>query len=490
MRMVDLIRGLPVTTRATTLPEVAAITHDSRQAEPGALFVAMPGERYDGRDFAADAAGRGAAAVLGRGEAPEGLQVPWLSTDDPRALLGPLAARLYEHPHRELAMIGVTGTNGKSTVVELVRLILEAAGRPTATLGTLGYRFGEMISGAERTTPEASELLRMLRTMRDAGAEAAAMEVSSHALSLSRVEGVTFDVAVFTNLSRDHLDFHGDLEGYFAAKKRLFDQLETGGRAVVGVGDRWGRRLAEALPEATTFGAGGDVAVEVIRYEPTSTRGVLATPAGRLEFHTGLLGPFNVENLLAAVAAAVSLGVEKGAIHRALAEARPLPGRLEPVVAGQPFPLFIDYAHTPAALESAIEAVRTCTGREVLVVFGCGGDRDPGKRSQMGEAAGREGDFVIATSDNPRSEDPATILAQVTEGLERAPAPWETEVDRRRAIGMAVERAARSDDRYAVLVAGKGHEEVQLVGDRVLPFSDRLELTAAVEERFGAGTAD
>ncbi len=487
MLMTDLIAELPVVTAATALPEIGGITHDSRRVEPGDLFVAVAGEHYDGRSFAAEAAARGAAAVLGRGSAPAGVDVPWLETEDPRALLGPLAARLFDHPDRELAMVGVTGTNGKSTVVELMRSVLEAAGRPTASIGTLGYRFGELIFEAERTTPEASELLRMLRTMRDAGAEAVTMEVSSHALSLSRVAGVGFDVAVFTNLSRDHFDFHSDFEHYYAAKRRLFDQLKTGGRAVIGIADRYGRRLASQLPEATTFGAGGDVEALTVELGEQGMRGKLRTPVGEMEFHSGLLGALNLDNVVAATAAAVALGIEVNTIRRALADSRPLPGRLEPVAAGQPFPALIDYAHTDSALTAAIRSVKELTGRRLLVVFGCGGDRDPGKRELMGRVAGLEADRVVATSDNPRSEDPAKILASVEQGLEQADsAPYEIEIDRRAAIRRAVELA---DESWAVLVAGKGHEKVQIVGDRALPFSDRAELTAALEDRFGARTS-
>jgi UDP-N-acetylmuramoyl-L-alanyl-D-glutamate--2,6-diaminopimelate ligase len=486
MRLMDLIRDLPITAAAGAPPEITGLTHDSRRVEAGDLFVALVGERRDGRTFVPEAVERGAVAVQASGPPPAGLAVPWLEAPDPRSLVGPLAARLYDHPDREMAMVGVTGTNGKSTVVELIRAILDAAGRPTAAIGTLGYRFGELIFSAERTTPEASDLLRMLRAMRDAGAEATSMEVSSHALQLGRVEGVRFDLAVFTNLSRDHFDFHRDYEDYFRAKRRLFEQLKTGGRAVVNVGDPYGRRLAGELPDVVTFGAGGDVAAPEMELDERGIRGTVETPRGPLEIHTGLLGRFNLENVLAAVAAAEALGVDRGAIRRGLSTATPLAGRLEPVVAGQPFPVLIDYAHTDAALAAAVQSVKEFTGRRVLVVFGCGGDRDAGKRVLMGRAAGQLADAAIATSDNPRSEDPARILSSVETGLQQAgAADYEVIVDRRRALRRAVERA---DPDWAVLVAGKGHEEVQIIGEQRLPFSDRAELVAALEERFGAGT--
>jgi UDP-N-acetylmuramoyl-L-alanyl-D-glutamate--2,6-diaminopimelate ligase len=486
MWLMDLIVDLPITAAPGTQAEVSGVTHDSRRVEAGDLFVALVGDRRDGRSFVPQAVDRGAAAILATGAAPSGLAVPWLETEDPRSLVGPLAARLYGHPDREMAMIGVTGTNGKSTVVELIRAIFDAAGRPSASIGTLGYRFGELIFSAERTTPEASDLFRMLRAMREAGTEVLAMEVSSHALRLARVEGVAFDLALFTNLSRDHFDFHRDFEDYFRAKRRLFDQLKTGGRAVVNVDDPYGRRLAADLPDVVSFGAGGDVAPQRMELDERGIRGTLATPRGPLEIYTGLLGAFNLENVVAAVAAAEALGVERSAIRRGLAATTPLAGRLEPVAAGQPFPVLIDYAHTDAALAAALRSVRDFTGRRVLVVFGCGGDRDAGKRMLMGRAAGQLADAAIATSDNPRSEDPARILASVEEGLKQAGATdYEVIVDRREALRRAIGRA---DEGWAVLVAGKGHEEVQVIGDAQVPFSDRTELVAALEERFGAGT--
>jgi len=487
MHLVDLIADLPIGGATGAPLDVTGITHDSRRVEKGDLFVALVGEQCDGRAFAPQAVDRGAAAVLSSGPMPSGFELPWLEAEDPRTLMGPLAARVYGHPDRELAMVGVTGTNGKSTVVELMRAILEAAGRPSGSIGTLGYRFGELIFAAERTTPESSDLFRMLRAMRDAGAEAAAMEVSSHALSLGRVEGAAFDLAIFTNLSRDHFDFHRDFEDYFQAKRRLFGRLKTGGRAVTNIDDAYGRRLAADLPGVLTFGAKGDVAPLEVEMDDRGIRGALATPRGPLEFHTGLLGSYNLENILAAVAGAEALGVDRTATRRALGNARPLSGRLEPVRAGQPFPVLIDYAHTDAALVAALRSVRELSDARVMVVFGCGGDRDAGKRVLMGRAAGQLADLAIATSDNPRSEDPMAILSSVEEGLkEGGLAEFEIVPDRREALKRAV---ALADEDWVVVVAGKGHEEVQIIGNRSEPFSDRDELAAALEERYGAGTA-
>ncbi|KAB2961354.1 MAG: UDP-N-acetylmuramoyl-L-alanyl-D-glutamate--2,6-diaminopimelate ligase, partial [Thermoanaerobaculia bacterium] len=401
----------------------------------------------------------------------------------PRALLGPLAAPLHGHPDRDLVLAGVTGTNGKSTTVELIGAMLDAAGRPAGRIGTLGYRFpGLDAPGAERTTPEASDLFRLLDEMRRLGARAAAMEVSSHALVQGRVAGVGFDVAVFTNLTRDHLDFHRDLEDYFAAKARLFDQLKPGGRAAISSADEWGRRLLERLPGALSFGPGGAVSVAAVELDTTGIRGELATPRGALRFRSPLLGRYNLENLLAASAAAEALGLAAEAIAAGIEATRPLPGRMEPVAAGQPFPVVIDYAHTDAALEAAIRALREISGRRLVVVFGCGGDRDPGKRPLMGRIAGTLAELPIVTSDNPRTEDPIAIIAAVEQGLrESGNRDYRVVPDRREAIRRALAVAAQGG--HAVLVAGKGHEREQIVGTARLPFSDREEIERALAER-------
>ncbi|MBP1641894.1 MAG: UDP-N-acetylmuramoyl-L-alanyl-D-glutamate--2,6-diaminopimelate ligase [Acidobacteria bacterium] len=486
MKLSELVRGLPALSGDLGRdPEVSGVRHDSRRVAAGDLFVAWSGARHDGAAFGADAIARGAVAVISDRPRPEGLapEVPWLVAAEPRALLGPLAAPLHGHPDRDLVLVGVTGTNGKSTTVELVAAMLDAAGRPAGRIGTLGYRFpGLDAPEAERTTPEASELFRLLATMRRLGARAAAMEVSSHALVQGRVAGVGFDVGLFTNLTRDHLDFHRDLEDYFAAKSRLFDQLKPGGRAVVPTADDWGRRLAERLPGALSFGPGGAVAAVTAELDTAGIRGELATPRGALRFRSPLLGRYNLDNLLAAAAAAEALELPHEAIAAAIAATRPLPGRMEPVEVGQSFPVVVDYAHTDAALEAAIRALREISGRRVVVVFGCGGDRDPGKRPLMGRVAGSLADLPIVTSDNPRTEDPLAIIAAVEQGL-RASGNRHYRVvpDRREAIRRALAVAAQGG--YAVLVAGKGHEREQIVGTARLPFSDRDEIERALADR-------
>ncbi len=487
MKLMELVEALPVAVPAPPpVVEVTGIAHDSRRVEPGDLFVAWIGQRFDGRVFVPEAIRRGAVAVLAQGGSPADFAGVWLETAEPRALLGPLAARLYDHPDRELALVGVTGTNGKSTVIELTAAMLEAAGIASGRLGTLGYRFGERTYAGERTSPEASELFRLLRQMRGAGARAVAMEVSSHALVQGRVEGVGFDVAVFTNLTRDHFDFHAGFDDYFAAKRRLFDQLKPGGRAVVNLDDPYGRRLASERDSAWTYGEGGSIRAERVVVDRSGSRGELVTPAGRTPFATPLLGRYNLENVLAATAAASALAVPLEAIATALAAARPLPGRLEPVEAGQPFLAAVDYAHTDAALEAVLRAARELApdGR-VIVVFGCGGDRDPGKRPLMGRVAGQLADLAIATSDNPRGEDPQAILAAVEAGLVQSGAErYLLIADRREAIRQAAGEARAGD---ALIVAGKGHERVQIVGPRQIPFVDREELERALEEHAGGG---
>jgi UDP-N-acetylmuramoyl-L-alanyl-D-glutamate--2,6-diaminopimelate ligase len=493
MRMSDLLRELPIeraggSPGAAADPEIRGIAHDSRRVGPGDLFVAWRGAKHDGHEHVAEALTRGAVAVLAAAPRPAEIRVPWLSATDPRRLLGPLAARLYGHPDRELLHVGVTGTNGKSTVVELVAAILTAAGRPAGRLGTLGYRFGELSFDAERTTPEGSDYFRLLRAMRDAGAAAVVAEVSSHALAQGRVAGASYDLALFTNLTRDHLDFHADLEAYFAAKRQLFAMLKAGGRAVLNLDDPYGRRLAGGVPAAIGFGRGADAAVRPVEVsrDIDGTRGELDTPRGRLRFDSALRGDYNLDNLLAAVAAAEALELPRAAIGEGIAACRPLPGRMELVSTRGGFAVLVDYAHTDAALRAALESARRLAPGRLIVVFGCGGDRDPGKREPMGRLAGELADLAVVTSDNPRGESPEAIIAAVRRGLEASGGDYLVEPDRRAAIRRAVGEA---DEGALVLVAGKGHERTQTLRDRVIPFSDQEEILAALEERLGPSTA-
>jgi UDP-N-acetylmuramoyl-L-alanyl-D-glutamate--2,6-diaminopimelate ligase len=494
----ELIVGLPVAGPAPGAGEVAVggVAHDSRRVEPGDLFVAWKGARFDGAAFAREALAAGAVAVLASaGSPPPGGAVvaPWLTAADPHALLAPLAARAYRHPDRELTLVGVTGTNGKSTVAALCASILAAAGMPAGLLGTLGYAFGDLRFGGGRTTPEASDLFRALRRMRDAGAAAAAMEVSSHALALGRVGGATFDAAVFTNLTRDHLDFHRDLDDYFAAKRRLFAMLKPGGRAAVNLDDPYGARLAGELPGAVTFSRRApEAAVRVLAAEvdESGIRGAFATPRGELAFSSPLLGAYNLDNLLAAAAASEALDLPLAALTAGIAARGPVPGRMERVEApgggpiGGGVPVYVDYAHTPAALEAALRALKGFSRRKVVLVFGCGGDRDAGKREPMGRLAGELAELPIVTSDNPRSEDPLAIISAVERGLRASGNDlYRVVPDRREAIRRAV--AVAGDEEWAVLIAGKGDERVQIVGVEERPFDDRAEARTALEEKHG-----
>ncbi len=483
-------------------PEVTGIRIDSRRVEAGDLFVATAGEHFDGRDFAAEAARRGAVAVLGQGRAPAELAVPWVAVEEPRRWIGPLAARLYGYPHQRLKLIGVTGTNGKSTVTALLARMLEAAGHPCGILGTLGYHFGKLAYTAARTTPEACDVFRTLEEMRSGGARAAVMEVSSHALVLHRVAGARYDLALFTNLTRDHFDFHGDVESYYAAKRSLFDQLKPGGRAVVGIADDYGRRLASELKVAPkgskcdvarlTFGPGGDVEAKDATLTLDGIRGSISTPRGEVPFTSRLIGRYNLENLVAAAAAAEALGLDHEAVTAGISRQPTLSGRLESMDCGQPYPVLIDYAHTPGALEAALRSVAELTDRRIALVFGCGGDRDRGKRPIMGRIAGELAALPVVTSDNPRGEDPQAILRAVEEGLkESGNRHYRMMPDRREAIRRAIAVAGAGDD-WLVMVAGKGHEAFQLAAGKRTAFSDREELHKAIRETGGgpAGSSD
>ena len=494
--------------------EIRGVCHDSRRAQPGDLYVAIVGERFDGRDFAREAVKQGAVAVLGPSpDRPEvqqraqGGQVPWIVSEQPRALLGDLAIRAYGAPHEDLLTVGITGTNGKSTVALLVADALSAVGRPAAVLGTLGCHFqNQTLDVGSRTTPEAPDLFRALDRVRQAGARAIAMEISSHALDLDRLGdpakgGLTLDVAVFTNLSRDHLDHHGDMESYYQAKKRIFSRLKPGGLAVVSVGDSWGRRLVNELVDELSddhklvaYGLDeGDVTAASAALSLDGIQVTVETPDAEISVSSRLLGRYNLENLLATMAVgdglAEDLEIDLRQVAEAIGRRSALPGRLEPVLVtgDQPFPALIDFAHTPGALEAALRSVRELTDRKIVLVFGCGGERDQGKRPLMGRVAGELADLPILTSDNPRREDPVKILEAVEEGVKQSGNErYELIADRREAIRRAVEIAAgdeggqKDGSGWLILAAGKGHETTQDLGDRVVPFSDRGELDAAI----------
>ncbi len=453
--------------------EADGIVLDSRRVRPGVVFAALPGLKGHGLDHLDEALVRGAVAVLSDRPRPAGLSLPWIVSQNPRAATAAVAWALAGEPQRRLDLVGVTGTNGKSTTAQLVHSILGAAGVGAALLGTLSYLLPDGAEvAAERTTPEATELAPLFARTVAAGGRAVVMEASSHALAQHRLDGLGFRVAVWTNLTRDHLDFHGDMERYFAAKRRLFDErLAADGRRVLAAGDPWAARLA-ATPRTGDLSWGlisGDVRAEAVEADLEGTRFRLVLPGAEAPVRLALLGEHNLANALAAAAAAHALELPVAAIRAGLEAARSLPGRLERVAVEASFPVFVDYAHTPEGLRTVLTSLRRLTDRRLLVVFGAGGDRDPGKRGPMGAAVGELADLAIVTSDNPRSEDPAAIAAAVAAGVRSAGAVPLVELDRRRAIALAL---AEADDRCLVLVAGKGHEAVQTIGDRVLPFSD------------------
>ncbi|MGB9662932.1 MAG: UDP-N-acetylmuramoyl-L-alanyl-D-glutamate--2,6-diaminopimelate ligase [Moorellaceae bacterium] len=458
---------------------VQGLHYDSRHIRPGFLFVAIPGHRTDGHLYLEDAVQRGATAVVIQKEValPEG--VAWIRVKDSRKALADLAARYYGYPSRRLRLFGVTGTNGKTTTTYLLETLLRRAGRSAGLIGTIVDRLGEKTFPAEHTTPESLDLQRLLAWMEQNGAGEVVMEVSSHALALERVRGTEFDVAVFTNLTQDHLDFHADMDAYFACKARLFQELGRGVKAgpkyaVINADDpRAGELISLTKTPVVTYGfrPEAEVRAENVRVEATGSTLEIIYSGKRCALRLNLIGKFNVYNALAAWAVAWQEGLDLNMVARALAEVPGVPGRFERVDAGQDFTVIVDYAHTPDGLQNVLQAARQLTRGKLIVVFGCGGDRDRKKRPLMGEVAARGADFCLITSDNPRSEDPEAIINEILPGVERAGAgEYAVEVDRRRAIARALELARAGD---TVVIAGKGHETYQIVQGRVLPFDDR-----------------
>jgi UDP-N-acetylmuramoyl-L-alanyl-D-glutamate--2,6-diaminopimelate ligase len=460
---------------------VSGCTHDSRAVQPGDLYAALPGARAHGADFAAEALAAGAVAVLtdDRGaQAFAGAPVAVLVADDPRAVLGDVAAWVHGDPAEDLLLIGVTGTNGKTTTAFLLEAGLRAAGHSTGLLGTVETRIGDEVVPSVRTTPEAPDLQGLLAVMRERGTTAVAMEVSSHALSLGRVDGVVFDTGVFTNLSQDHLDFHPTMEDYEAAKAQLFTSRRAR-RGVVNVDDPAGARIADGadVPVAR-LGAEGEWHATDVDLRPDGSSFRLVGPGVDLAASVALPGAFNVTNAAGALVALAVSGVDVDRAAAGIAGLAGVPGRMERVDAGQPFLAVVDYAHTPDAVETLLRSVRAVTQGRVIVVLGCGGDRDRGKRPLMGRAAVEGADVAVLTSDNPRSEDPLLVLHDMTVGLDPDREGVVVEPDRRAAIALAVSQALPGD---AVVVAGKGHESGQEVAGVVTPFDDRAVLREALQ---------
>ena len=478
---------LPANAPALDVP-CTGVTHDSRRVQTASVFVALKGAQADGIAFAPQAIAAGAAAIVAERPSPAPSSVPWLVVPDARRALAWLAAEFFGHPSREMQVVGITGTNGKTTTSYLTSAVFEAAGVRCGLMGTVTYRIGSSEVAATRTTPEAPDVQGLMRQMVTAGCGACVMEVSSHALALRRVDGMRFAAGVFTNLTRDHLDFHADMEDYFAAKRRLFEMLPTSAPAVVNVDDPRGVALADTVRTPITYAINrpADVTPGPLAFSLEGLEFDARTPRGVAHVRSKLVGKPNVYNILATIGVTAALGLPLGAIERGLRDLQGVPGRFERVSsATDDISVIVDYAHTDDALRNLLETARPLASRRLITVFGAGGDRDRTKRPLMGMVAARLSDVVVITSDNPRGEDPMRIIDEIKRGVSngsRDRAEVITIVDRRDAILRAVTQASPSD---VVLIAGKGHEKYQEIDGRVLPFDDVAVAREALEARRG-----
>ena len=482
MTIADVFSTLREITTGTTsdvghAAPVSAVTYDSRRAMQGSVFVALRGLKADGAAFAPQAIARGASLVVAETARPDSVQAPWLVVSDARLALALLADRFYDHPSRRMKVIGVTGTNGKTTSSYLLASILDAAGLKAGLLGTVSYRLGAEEREASRTTPEAPDVQQLLSEMIRQGCTSAVMEVSSHALALKRVDGMRFAAGIFTNLTRDHLDFHEDMETYFQAKRRLFEMLPAESPGIINLDDPRGASLMDVSKRTVTFAITrqADVTPGPIEFTLSGLAFDLRTPRGNVPIESRLVGRPNVSNILAAAATGVALELPLDAIATGVKALPGVPGRFEVVSASSDeVTVVVDYAHTDDALRNLLETARPLAPKRLVTIFGCGGDRDKTKRPLMGMVAARLSDVVVITSDNPRSEEPSRILEEIKRGIPaggqsgRMP-DVRTIVDRREAIERAIEQAEPGD---VLLIAGKGHEKYQQIGDRVLPFDD------------------
>jgi UDP-N-acetylmuramoyl-L-alanyl-D-glutamate--2,6-diaminopimelate ligase len=480
IRLSALLRGAGVTPVSATEfdPLIRHVTLDSRTVGKNSLFCALKGLKSDGENYISEAAAQGAVAVMAATPRPERLDplVTWLQVESPRMQVAPIARELHGRPDESVKLVGITGTNGKTTTTYMLDSIVRSAGFSSGRLGTVEYAWQDQTRPAPRTTPEGPELFALLAEMRDAGVQWVAMEVSSHALSLGRVRSASFDLAVLLNLRRDHLDFHENIDDYLNAKAILFEALSPDAIAVLNADDPSCSTLAaRTCGSVLTFGrsATADVRIDSEVTTVSGSRCVLHTDWGQVEIKTSLAGPFNLENVAAAAACALAGGLSTSAVATGIEALTSVPGRMESVSTGLPFTVFVDYAHTDDALEALLEAARAINPNRILVVFGCGGNRDSGKRFDMGATAARLADLLFPTSDNPRDEDPAEILHQIQEGIASVPgAPTRTTVctDREKAIQAALGTAVEND---LVVIAGKGHETTQTVDGATRPFDDR-----------------
>jgi UDP-N-acetylmuramoyl-L-alanyl-D-glutamate--2,6-diaminopimelate ligase len=480
MQLKDLIAALrPVSVEGTLDREIVGITYDSRRVTPGMIFVAIRGRQVDGHAFIPNAIDRGAAAIVYERNGFLSQRATRIKVADAREALANLAVAFYGNPSAKLKVIGVTGTNGKTTVAFMVQHLLEAAGVGTGLLGTIRYEIGERVIPAQRTTPESLEIQHMMAQMVRAGCRACVLEVSSHALEQKRVLGIEFDTAVFTNLTQDHLDYHGSMEAYFQAKARLFTELRSPtkkGTAVINIDDAYGAKLSERnqIEVLLTFGLDQTAQLRASEIELNSGGARFTVEQGerRQVCQLPLPGRHNVYNALAAIGAGLALGLPFDAVVSSLNSLAPVPGRLEKIASGQPFNVLVDYAHTDDALRNVLTTLREITRGRLLLVFGCGGSRDAGKRPKMGRVAAELADFTCITSDNPRRESAALIASQIESGFRQCrDSGYSIELDRRRAIDELIRRANVGD---TVLIAGKGHETYQEFEDTIVPFDDRV----------------
>ena len=472
MRLSELLVGLDIRRAADAAdPECVGLADDSRRVTPGMVFFALPGEKTDGHAHAAEAAARGAVAVVGARDCglPPGVQQVYVA--NARQALAQVAARTHQDPSRDLKVIGITGTNGKTTVAYMVRHILRRSNISTGMIGTVEYDVGSHVLPAARTTPESLELQQMLAQMRDAGCSACVMEVSSHALAQHRVDALDFDIAAFTNLTQDHLDYHGDMKAYFATKCLLFDGLKKGAAVVTNLDDSYGAQLTRE--GALTFGHSASAVIRAgnFRLGAESTHLTVIGPNDSVPLILPFIGRHNISNALAAYSITSAMGIDGCVVAEAFSDLPPAPGRLEKIMLGQPFGVLVDYAHTDDALRQVLITLREVTAGRLLVMFGCGGNRDQGKRFKMGAVAAEWADEMMITTDNSRREEPAGIAEQIAEGCRSVRSGgFEIELDRGRAIDEIIRRARPGD---TVLLAGKGHETYQEAGDMVMPFDDR-----------------
>ncbi|HVA72119.1 MAG TPA: UDP-N-acetylmuramoyl-L-alanyl-D-glutamate--2,6-diaminopimelate ligase [Candidatus Limnocylindrales bacterium] len=469
--------------------DIRAIAYDSRKVAPGSLFFALRGEKEDGNRYIADALQRGAVAIASEQprarELPENVAWVQIPPGTQRRVLAAAAANFYAHPANALRLVGVTGTNGKTTTTYLIDSILRAAGAKTGLIGTIGYRTPRGSRDAINTTPESLDLQQMFAEIRDEGGSAVVMEASSHALAMDRLWACHFAAAVFTNLTRDHLDYHQTFEEYFAAKRRLFEGTGAGpaAAAIVNTDDPYGRQLDGLAARTLTYGLKNGAQITTKKY-PLAFSGLeftALTPAGKIEVQSKLVGKINVYNILAAIGAGIALEIPNAAIERGVHELESVPGRFERIAGGQPFLVIVDYAHTDDALRNLISTARElCPENRIITLFGAGGDRDRTKRPLMGEAAGNLSDMVVLTSDNPRTEDPLRIINDVLVGLQKTGKKYRVEADRGKAIEIALDEAQPGD---IVLLAGKGHETYQVLMDGPIDFDDREVARRKLRER-------